>query len=89
MYPLLSNPTLHVSFKQTLSWVFIDVTLSRDCFMATETAVEIQRTYLEMSTRYYCIEWLLFVYWLHVCELHCYCSNNSELKSATDPAAKY
>ena len=57
MYPLLSNPTLHVSFKQTLSWEFIDVTLSRDCFMATETAVEIQRTYLEMSTRYYCIEW--------------------------------
>ena len=43
MYPLLSNPTLHVSFKQTLSWEFIDVTLSRDCFMATETAVEIQK----------------------------------------------
>ena len=31
-----------------------------------------------MSTRYYCIaEWLLFVYCMHVCELHCYCSNNA------------
>ena len=54
-----------------------------------ELLLKFKRTYLEMSTRYYCIEWLLFVYCMHVCELHCYCSNNSELKSVTDPAAKY